>query len=117
MHEMGIADAMLKMVDRIAKQENAAAVRSVTVEIGDLSGVVPRFLSDCWEAVADGTPFQDTALYLHSVPATARCEDCRSIFAVNTEDLRCPVCRGDRLTPLSGQELTIAEIEVEEAED
>ena len=55
MHEMGIADAMLRTVTRIARDEGVARVTRITVEIGELSGVVPRFLSDCWEAVAAGT--------------------------------------------------------------
>ena len=49
------------------------------------------------------------------MPATARCEDCGSVFVVDTASLRCPDCGGDKLTPLSGQDLTIAEIEAEEA--
>ena len=88
MHEMGLADAMMKTVDRILKDEGDVVVRSITVELGDLSGVVPRFLSECWEAVADGTPFAETELILHSVPATARCLDCGETFVVRTDDLR-----------------------------
>ena len=117
MHEMGLADAMMKMVDRIVKDEGDVVVRSITVELGDLSGVVPRFLSECWEAVADGTPFAETELILHNVPATACCLDCGEDFVVRTDDLRCPKCRSDKLKPLSGQDMTIAEIEVLERED
>lgn len=116
MHEMGIADAIYKTAQRIKRQENAASVRSITVEIGDLSGVVPRFLADCWEAVAAGTELDGTHLLLHPVPATAQCMDCGEIFVVAVEDLHCPRCRGDKLTPLSGKDLTIAEIEVCDAE-
>ena len=117
MHEMGIADAMLKTVDRIARQENAAGVRSVTVELGDLSGVVPRFLADCWEAVAAGTAYEKTELRLHPVPATAQCMDCDLTFVTDIESLRCPNCGGVKLKPLSGQDLTIAEIEIVDEDD
>ena len=117
MHEMGIADAMVKTVDRIAQRENAARVRSVTVELGDLSGVVPRFLAECWEAVTAGTAYENTELRLHSVPATALCLDCDRTFVTNIDALRCPNCGGVKLKPLSGQDLTIAEIEVFDGED
>lgn len=117
MHEMGLADAVLKTVERIRTQENAARVRSVTVELGDLSGVVPRFLAECWEAVTANTAYDGVELRLHPVPATARCEDCREVFVVSLDDLRCPHCRSVRLTPLSGRELTIAEIEVSEEDE
>ena len=62
MHELGICDALRKMVSRIAAQEGADSVTSITVEVGTLSGVVPRFLADGWEAVTDG-----------SVSTAARC--------------------------------------------
>lgn len=115
MHEMGIADAMMRTVDGVLEGESVL-VRSITVEIGDLSGVVPRFLADCWEAVAAGTRYEGAKLLLHPVPATARCGDCQKIFVADVENLRCPACGGDRLTPLSGTDLTIAEVEVEECE-
>ena len=38
MHELGICDALLKMVDGIACDEGLACVRKVTVEVGSLSG-------------------------------------------------------------------------------
>lgn len=117
MHEMGIADAMVKTVDRIAKRENAAAVRSVTVELGDLSGVVPRFLAECWEAVTAGTVYEAAVLKIHSVPATALCLDCDRTFVADIDSLRCPNCGGVKLKPLSGQDLTIAEIEIAEEEE
>ncbi len=117
MHEMGLADAMMKTVSRIIESEGDVVVRSITVELGDLSGVVPRFLAECWEAVTDGTPFAATELILHSVPATARCLDCGETFVIRVDDLRCPACRSDKLKPMSGQDMTIAEIEVFDRED
>jgi hydrogenase nickel incorporation protein HypA/HybF len=111
MHELGIADAMLKMVTRIAGDDSLNKVNKVTVELGDLSGVVPRFLSDCWEAVIDGTQFKDTVLVINTVPGILRCEDCKNEFTANLDDLTCPICKGRKLTPLTGRDLTITEIE------
>ena len=118
MHELGIADAMVKTIDRIlAEQAPGAPVTCVTVELGQLSGVVERFLYDAWRAVTDGTAYAETVLKIHPVPAMARCESCGKVFVVAPEDLRCPDCRSDKLTPLSGQDLPLAQIEVGEMED
>lgn len=117
MHEMGIADAMVKTIDRIVQKENNVVVRSVTVELGDLSGVVPRFLADCWEAVVAGTVYEGVELRLHPVPATAQCLDCDTTFVTDIESLHCPNCGGVKLKPLTGQDLTIAEIEIADEED
>ena len=108
---------MMKTARRIVASEGDVVVQSITVELGDLSGVVPRFLTECWEAVAAHTEFEDTELILHSVPATANCMDCGHNFVVNVDDLRCPLCRSDKLKPLSGQDMTITEICVADRED
>lgn len=111
MHEMGLTDAMMKMVGRIVKTEGLTVVNRVTVEIGDLSGVVPRFLENCWEAVTAGTDFEHTTLTIVTVPGTLRCEDCCHVFPADLDDLSCPKCRGQKLTPLSGRDMTIQQIE------
>ena len=59
MHELGICDALLKMVRGIIQDEELESVERITVEIGSLSGVVPAYMSDCWVAVTDGTELQD----------------------------------------------------------
>lgn len=111
MHEMGIADAMLRMADRIVRDEGLDTVLRITVEIGDLCGVLPRFLHNCWEAVRAGTPFEETVLDIVTVPGTLKCEACGRIFLADPEDLRCPVCGDRTLTPLSGRDMTILQIE------
>ena len=113
MHELGICDAILKTVDGIAKEEQLSVVHKVTLEVGMLSGVVPRFLADCWQAVIDGTPYQDTELALELINGLARCEDCGHEFSADLEKLYCPQCAGRRLTPLTGTDLTIKEIEAD----
>ena len=113
MHELGICDAILKTVDGIVKEERLACVHKVTLEVGMLSGVVPRFLTDCWQAVIDGTPYQDTELAIETINGLARCEDCGHEFSADLEKLWCPKCAGRRLTPLTGTDLTIKEIEAD----
>ena len=69
MHELGICDAMLKMVRGIAKENELNSIQKITVEVGSLSGVVPSFLSDCWVAVTDGTELEGVfALIRRAVP-------------------------------------------------
>ena len=111
MHELGICDALLKMVDGIVRDEQLVCVRSVMVEVGTLSGVVPRYLEDCWTAVTDGTPYADTAFSVEVVEGTAKCFDCGQEFAAGINDkLVCPFCGGNKLIPVSGRDLTLKEI-------
>ena len=63
------------------------------------------------EAVRDGTKYAETALNVITVPGKASCGDCGAVFAVDSADLRCPECGGSKLTPISGRDMTISEIE------
>ena len=111
MHELGICDALLKMVDQIAKDEQLEVIRRITVEVGTLSGVVPKYLGDCWVAVTDGTPYADTEFSIEVVKGSAKCFDCGQEFAAGINDkLLCPFCGGDKLVPVSGRDLTLKEI-------
>lgn len=114
MHELGICDAMLKMLRKIASEEQADSVESITVEVGTLSGVVPHFMTDCWEAVIDGTEFEGTVMYVETVEGRAQCLDCGEIFTADLDRLRCPSCDSAKLTPISGTELTIKEVVIPE---
>ncbi len=113
MHELGICDALLKMVDGIAKDEQLVCVKKISVEVGSLSGVVPAYLADCWEAVTDGTPYQTAEFVVETLPGTAQCIDCGEKFTADLENLICPRCGSRKLTPLSGRGLTLKEIEAE----
>lgn len=67
MHEMGLMDAVLRTVERIRQEQQLGPVRKITIEVGELSGVVPRFLEECYEAVAAGTPFEKTELAIEKI--------------------------------------------------
>ena len=72
MHELALCDAMLKMVRDISREQALEGVRSITVRVGSLSGVVPRFLTDCWVAVTDGTEYDGCLLYTSPSPRDTR---------------------------------------------
>ena len=110
MHELGICDAMLKMVRGIMKDEELDTISRITVEVGSLSGVMPNFLADCWVAVTDGTELEETEFVIEELTGTAKCMDCEQEFVADLNDLSCPFCRGKKLMPLTGRDLTLKEI-------
>ena len=111
MHELGLTDALLRMVRDVVKKEELTHVEKITLEIGELSGVVPRYMTDCWEAVIDGTEYQDTKLVIETVPGIASCMDCDEEFRIDVNSMRCPFCGGGKLAPVSGKDMELKEIE------
>ena len=110
MHELGICDALLKMVRNIVREEELEVIERITVEVGSLSGVVPAYMSDCWEAVTDGTELEGVEFVVEELEGTARCKDCGEEFPADVNRLRCPKCNGEKLMPLTGRDLTLKEI-------
>lgn len=111
MHEMGLMDAMLRLVSRICAEEKVEHVNKITLEVGELSGIELHYLTDCFAAVKHGTPFADTELAIVTVPGILHCNDCDINFPLKDEELFCPECFGRNLTPVSGRDMMIKEIE------
>ena len=48
MHELGIVFHIIRSVEEVAAHNNLRRVSSVTLELGEVSGIIPRYLTDCW---------------------------------------------------------------------
>ena len=48
MHELGIIVHVMRTVEEVAAENNLTEIRSVTCEIGEVSGVVPEYMADCF---------------------------------------------------------------------
>ena len=110
MHELGILSAVVKTVEQIVKDENLTKVDSIVLQVGELSGVVPSFIEECYPAAVYKTSLEDTELELEIVPGIVRCRDCDVEFNAVEHDLKCPKCGNSNLDALSGREFMIKEI-------
>ena len=92
-------------VEQIAGEDSKAAQESE-----HLDEVYLRFARQAQdEGIAPG----DIQLAIETINGIARCEDCGHEFSADLEKLWCPKCAGRRLTPLTGTDLTIKEIEAD----
>ena len=112
MHEVGIISAMLKTIEQVMEEENLTKVEKIVLQVGELSGVLPHYMRECFPAAVYKTRFQDTQLELDIIPGIARCNRCGLEFNGLRYDLTCPNCKNrDDFTRLSGHELIIKEIQ------
>lgn len=110
---MGIMSAMLQSIDQILEEEgNVSHVEKIVMQIGEISGVVPKYIEDCYEAVSYGTDYENTSLEIEIIPGIVECKECKLQFNAVEHDLKCPQCGKEQLTPISGCELMIKEIVV-----
>ena len=48
MHEMGIILHIAKMLDETAEEQHITKIGSVTLEVGEVSGIMTDLFVDCW---------------------------------------------------------------------
>jgi hydrogenase nickel incorporation protein HypA/HybF len=113
MHELGITQSIVDIAVRTALDEGATRVRSVTVEIGELAGVVADSVAFCFEACREGTLLADAELIIETIPGKARCSGCGAESPVDQYTFACPACGAFTLERLQGEELKIREMEID----
>lgn len=113
MHELGIVFYIIKDVKKVAEENGVKHVSKVTMNIGEVSTVVPYLLTDCWDwAVKKEEMLTDCKLEIVTLPAVSFCEDCRKEFETVKFGKTCPHCKGGNTYLLRGNEVEIKEIEV-----
>ena len=113
MHEVGIAQGVMKIIENETAKHGVSKVSKVRVRIGELSNLVPDALSFAFETITPGTVAEGAELEIEIVPAKGRCEKCGIEFDIDGIMFYCPRCEGVATEIISGRELEVAEIEGE----
>ena len=73
MHEMGIILHLAKTLEETAKEEQIKKITRVTLEVGEVSGIMTDYFTDCWDYFKKRHPVLDTAaLEIETIPAEMR---------------------------------------------
>jgi len=115
MHELSIANSILEAARAEALRRPGAHLVKVGVRVGELSGVQPDALSFSFEALVRGSDLEPLALEIEACPRRQRCPECGREFEVHDFDITCPGCGEERTRCISGDELDLAYIEIEES--
>jgi hydrogenase nickel incorporation protein HypA/HybF len=112
-HELAICDSIARVVTQHAA---GRPVRSVKLRVGALRQVVPESLDFCWSVVTRDPVLAGSVLDIELVPAEVECVECGAQNPLSRFVLCCPACEGP-VSVLSGEELLIVSIDVEDGED
>jgi hydrogenase nickel incorporation protein HypA/HybF len=111
MHELGITRNIVAIVADAARGRR---VTRVTVEVGQLSGVMAEAMAFCFDVVAEGTALEGATLEIREVPGRARCNACGAEFLTPNLFTAC-ACGSRDATRTGGDELKVKAMELEEA--
>lgn len=91
MHELGIIVHISRTLDEVAKENNLTEIGSVTLEIGEVSGIVPDYMTDCWKYYRKKSElFKDSDLKIEILPAVTYCEACQKTYPTVEFGRQCP---------------------------
>ena len=114
MHELSIAESIVDIVRENLAANGSGTGKSVRVRVGELAGVVPDSLDFCFIAITNGTPLEGAKLEIEKTNIVAHCQDCGVDSKVEGLVFQCPMCESINIQVISGNELQVIEIEVDD---
>ena len=111
MHEMSITQGI---IDLCLEHAVLRRVRSLDVEIGELSSVVPESIEFCFEACSRETLLEGAVLNVIRVPGLGQCLGCGQETPLTELYGSCQKCGSNRVEIVAGEELRVREIEVDD---
>jgi hydrogenase nickel incorporation protein HypA/HybF len=113
MHEVSIMNNAMKIILDKANENNAKKINSITVNIGELSGVMPEALTFAFEMCSKESIAEGALFHIQRIKATAACTACNCIFEIDHYNKLCPKCNKYSSNILTGYELNIDSMEVD----
>lgn len=110
MHELGLCSEMVKTLLDLMESEKLTLIEEVTITVGEATGVVPRYMYDCWPAVVEDTVLAKTKLKVNYVITLGRCHKCMHEYPLILNHEKCPECGCDEYDIINGYEFEITNI-------
>ncbi len=113
MHELGIVMQVVNQVEAVAKENEVKEVVKLTLEVGEVSSVVPALFRDCFEWAKKRTEkLNNCELDLVVLEAISYCRSCDRTYSTTEYAKKCPHCGSDDTYLVTGNEIRIKDIEV-----
>ena len=119
MHELAIAEQLVKLVEEEARRAEAKRVLAVQLVLGEHSHIAGEALRFHFERLlANGSPATGAKLHIRREAMRFLCSECDADYTPRVGDWRCPRCGHVGKLVETGDELWVESLEVEvEAED
>ena len=114
MHEMGIAMQIMNLCQQSLPPDEDLRIKSIHLRVGKLTAIVPQSLRMCMEVVTKDTPAEGAELQFTEVPLVVQCQECGEDTEIEEPPFKCSGCGSDKVDIISGREMIVESIEVED---
>lgn len=117
MHEISVLYKMLEQVEAVAEQNHVTKIKSIEIELGELSGMLPVFFEQYYSVATENRMlFKDSRLIIKNVPGEGLCLECNTLYNVMRCEGMCPKCKSRNKKILGGRDFVVKNIFVETEE-
>lgn len=120
MHELSMADAIVKTILDAAEKNQAEEILEVTIEVGKLTMLNPEQLKFLLDVLAENTLLEGAEIIIDEVPVEIKCHSCDYTGSTDLDDsdhylmiVKCPKCDERNIEIISGQECNVKNIRIE----
>ena len=114
MHELGVVFSIIDVLKETAEEQGLSRIYKVSVDLGEVSGVVTDFFQDAWQWASDKDDLTRGAeLEVNTVDAVTVCNACGRTYGTVEHGRVCPHCGSPDTELLRGRELLIRSVEAE----
>jgi len=111
---MSIIFNVARTLDEEAEKQNLKNISKVTLQIGEVSGIITDLFVDCWNYFKGRHEvLKDSELILEEIPAVTYCNHCGKNYETVKYGKECPYCHSGETWLVQGNECIIKEIEAE----
>lgn len=113
MHELGIVLHVIDQVEAIAKENEVKKVLRITLEVGEVSSIVPSYFTECFEWSKKHTVYlQECELEMIILKGKSYCKACKKTYGTVEHGRQCPYCGSYDTYLITGDEINIKDISV-----
>ena len=113
MHEVGIAQEVLRIVEARAAEQGDGRIHKLRLKIGEFSGVETEALRFALEVCSTGTRAEGMSVEIEKVPAQAGCRDCSKTWDFSLAHPACPGCGSSTIDLVAGHDLAVESFEMD----
>lgn len=123
MHELSMADAIIKTILDVAEKNEAEEIIEVTIEIGKLTMINPEQLKFLLDVLSEDTLLQDSKINIDEINVEIECNLCDYKGSTDLDNsdhylalVVCPQCGERDLQVTAGRECNVKTIKIEKSD-
>lgn len=112
MHEIGMLRQTAELAQSVAEENGIDEIKSITIEIGELSGALPYVFTEYFPFIAEKySILKNAELKLLTAHGEGLCSDCHCLYNIQRQNGICPRCGSESKTVLGGTDVKVLNIE------